>query len=427
MSLKINTLDITSGNYALNELRFDDSPPIQFSELPFASDDGAKFISSRYTPKSISLRGRISGTSQANLETNIDTFKETLLKDTNINLNSSYAGGFRQWVGNVSQLSITRDNFNVTYALYDIAFQASDPFGYDVSSIDADPAYAELYSFDNFGGNQLTHTFTCEGTAPPLVRWRYLLDTISGQIEKLVFKSKTTGMQMELNNAFSVGDEVVINPDDKTVTLNAFDIDYEGVFPEFKIGGNEFQWNIYGNQSFGYQSIIEDQSQTTAISRMYILSPYGWGQTFTAGVTKTLRKISLDMSGLSPFTAKDVVMKLWSTSGALPDTLLETSTVHLDSLPISSWINFSFNTSQTSGLVYAFTIEPSWSTLDTLIWEDNHNNLYSGGQMISKTRSGIWYPQSGFDLTFKTYYETVAGGVFEHSSDIKLDYKKRYL
>ena len=118
MNIQLNSFAFT-GNYQIEGLVIDESTPQSLNLLTLAKEDGAKLISSNFQPKEITIRGRIAGTSVSNLETNIDTFKRSTMI-TGGNLDLDYAGGFRRFTVDCSQCIVTRQNFNITYAPFEL-------------------------------------------------------------------------------------------------------------------------------------------------------------------------------------------------------------------------------------------------------------------------------------------------------------------
>lgn len=436
MQIKLNGLNLNSGNYIVQELQIDEAPPITTSQLDFASFDGAKFTDTRFNPKTLRLSGRITGTTQQQTEANIDNFKKTLLTDPNINLNFSYGAGFRQYVGNVTALSVTREKYQVNYALFDVSFEASDPpFAYEVSSIDAvTPTIVELYSADNWVGNQRSGTFTASGTAQPLVRWRYVLDSVSGTIQQLVFKSITTGKQMELNNSFTAGDVVIIDPESLTVTLNSQPQDYEGVFPEFKLGANEFQWNVYGYVT----GVIIDQQQNTFNSNINtngVRNNYV-SQGFKVSTTRIIQAAEVTLRKLSTVqTVGDMTLRIETDNAGVPSgTILTSQEVSTELLSYDATTNTKFllpnNVTLTAGVQYHLVWNVSGPRV-LIMFNYPTGDVYTDGQTNISVNAGSTWSYTAImaqsDLAFKIYQITTSTDTFDHRSDIRLEAKKRFL
>jgi len=438
MELKLNGLNLNSGFYLTEEIVFDSSPPIEFSDFSFASEDGAKFISSRYTPKTLTIRGRITQSTVALLEHEMDFFKKTILSDPNINLNFSYAGGYRQYVGNIANLTMTRKHFQLTYVPFEITFVAGDPpFSYDISTIDSvTPTMLEAFSGDGISSNTYSHTLSFTGTAPPLAKWTYFLDAVSGTIAQIIFKSKKTGEQMEINQAMAAGDEIIIEEKDLSVKYNCTPMTYEGVFPSFKLGANELEVSIYGSSTSEQSGYILDQFNL-AVTSIYDLDyKYNIAQTFTAGVGRPLRRASLMLFkdtkwNDTPNKKLAMSVSLWSTSGGAPLAKLADSTTSFtfDDIPYNKfvWENFEFDYTMVSGTVYAIVLDYPNPVQGAYFCHSG--NVYSGGGAWGQyLKVGSWIDFAIYDLTFKTYYSlTSASTTFDHEASLKVEYEKRFL
>lgn len=435
MEIKLNGYNLNDTSVKTNEIQFDTAPPIEVHQLDIAGSDGSKFVASRYGTKIIKILGYITAASQSALETALDTFKQSILDQENIKLNISYAGGYRQFIGNVSSFIWTKRHHNITFQPFEIEFTVGDPpFAYSVSTIDSDPIYEEAFSAKDFTGNSLSHTLTFEGTAKPKAKWTYLLNTISGQTAQLVFKSKTTGKQMEINGAFTPGDQLEIDQDDYSVKLNGFDQDYEGVFPEFERGANEFEWQIYGTNSEKY-GVSLNTSQVTGV------------QETNAGQFNSNRLsqgFKLEYNGI--VDSVDIMLYVGTDTGSLyleirndlagsPGTLVQTSDViQLADLAKSySWTKFNFNTDTTlvAGTQYHIVLVPVDCAPFGIYWiRQMGGDVYANGNAQSSGDSGVSYSDIGLgedDMNFKIYTKTTLSSVFNHTSSLKVEYKRLYL
>lgn len=436
MQLKLNTLNLNTGWYSVQEIAFDSAPAIEFSDMSFAAGDGAKFITSKFTPKTITIGGRITQSTVALLEAEMDNFKKILLSNPNINLNFSFANGFRQYVGNIKDLSLTRKYFNITYVPFEITFVAGDPpFSQAIDNIDSVvPNLSEVFSADQIIGNAYTHTLSMTGTAPPLAKWTYLLDAVSGRIQQMVFKSLTTGKQMEINEAMSAGDEIIIDEESLEVTLNSIDHQYEGVFPTFNLGGNELEWQIYG-QSSDASGLYLDQTQLFYEQFTLSIGPgayFQYGvQTFVPSYTAQLGRISLLLYRPFKNSTGNIYVYIYNTSSGIPTTSLATSSTIIDvaNIPQSSWTWYDFNftgITLTSGTTYAIVIYCSGTaSYYNYIASGMTYNFYANGSVFAYKTS--WYNYADYDLTFKTYMSLSSTTPFSHESSLKIEQKKRFL
>lgn len=429
MEIKLNGYNLNDTSVKTNEIQFDTAPPIEVQQLDIAGSDGSKFVASRYGTKIIKILGYITAASQSALETALDTFKQSILDQENIELNISYAGGYRQFIGNVSSFIWTKRHHNITFQPFEIEFTVGDPpFAYSVSTIDSDPIYEEAFSAKDFTGNSLSHTLTFEGTAKPKAKWTYLLNTISGQTSQLVFKSKTTGKQMEINAAFTPGDQIEIDQEDYSVRLNNFDQDYEGVFPEFERGANEFEWQVYGIAT-GQSGVVSDQSCIISSGYTHWSGGFYVAQIIKSGLSGNLNSVEFSMKKRVPTTTNTITCSVWDLSSGTPNSILGEVTINQNTvLNDFSWIKFDFSSSGisfTSGTSYAISLY-SAQRWDVYI-KDNDKNIYSDGQVYYKYLSYPWTAfTAGYDVNFKTYID-LGSNEFNHTSSLKVEYKRLYL
>jgi len=428
MEIKLNAYNLNSSTVKTNEIQFDTAPPIEVQQLDIAGSDGSKFVASRYGTKVIKILGYITAASQSALEIALDTFKQSILDQENIELVVSYAGGYRQFIGNVSSFIWTKRHHNITFQPFEIEFTVGDPpFAYSVSTIDSDPIYEEAFSAKDFTGNSLSHTLTFEGTAKPKAKWTYLLNTISGQTAQLVFKSKTTGKQMEINGAFTPGDQLEISQEDYSVKLNGFDQDYDGVFPEFERGANELEWQVYGTGSNNSGAYIDQTNISDSSTDLIMYSRRSCGQSFQTGFNGTLYKVSVKIRWhevASKVSGQKIYCQLLDNSYST----LETSPTTIDSGELSSsyqWFDFYFNTSITSGTTYNFLLSFDYANYPAV---EIGSNKYSNGNLITYLD---WYESFQtylyYDMSFKIFLSQNLTNEFNHTSSLKIEYKRLYL
>ena len=84
------------GNYVITRITYDSSPVQELNLMKLDRKDGAKFVSSNFAPKDISISGMIKGVNREDLEKNLTLFKEHVMI-TNGNLDVDYAGAYRRY------------------------------------------------------------------------------------------------------------------------------------------------------------------------------------------------------------------------------------------------------------------------------------------------------------------------------------------
>jgi hypothetical protein len=196
------------------------------SSIPFVS----------YPQRSISVKGVLNGSSIANLDSIIDTFKNYFL-GTDKNLDIGYNGSTRRYIATAANILVDRPG-GLLYANFQVDFICSQPFGRNTATTSALSATGRTLS-----GYTDPHTFL--GTAPyqlPLIT--ITITAVTGGASFLYFGNSANGQGITITDqTFIAGDVVAIDCDLKTVTKNGVAIDFIGAFPEFAPGAQTFSYS----------------------------------------------------------------------------------------------------------------------------------------------------------------------------------------
>jgi len=298
-SITLNGYDLQSTTVKTRTISHDDGPPLELNTLEIAREDGAKLVSSSYGVKEIKLEGIIKGTSQSDLETNIDTFKKNVI-GTNLDLDISYAGSTRRYKVSTNVV-ITRDFYHLTFAPFSITCNVLDPpFGLDTG-------ITEALSVDNLTLTTETLSASFDGTAKPKPKISFSLGNPTN-LDEIQFKNLTTNTQMNIGTAWSDLDIVEIDTDQKTVKKNSQNIGFEGVFPEFELGNNDLYLSFV---PFG----ALNQEQTTYNSDADTQSSWiAEAQSFQVSLTGTYNQIELLLKKPTAFTTDEWIEQFTSTT-----------------------------------------------------------------------------------------------------------------
>jgi hypothetical protein len=189
-----------------------------------------------YPSKQITISGEINGTSIADLDTRIDTFKSYFI-GANKNLDIGYNSGTRRYTATVTDISITRPG-GLFYATFSVTFFCIYPFGLDTSqttALSAGPRSNSTYS----------DAFTVAATAP----YQLMIATITytaavgAGLRTMTFGNSATGQQITINRGFLSTDVVVIDCTASTVMINGALFDFAGGFPQFGTGAQTMTYN----------------------------------------------------------------------------------------------------------------------------------------------------------------------------------------
>lgn len=195
-----------------------------------ADADGSSIPSINYPSKKVNIAGMIKGSTQADLDSRIDTFKGYFTgKDKNLDI--TYGSSTRRYIATANTVSVVRQD-KALFATFAIEFICTNPFGLDTSTTNLWTAKSA------FSSATFTETPTIGGNAP------YQLPVITITINSLTGAGDYVQISNDNNNqelliygqGLQAGDVIIIDCAERTVTLNGTEIDYYGTFLELEPG-----------------------------------------------------------------------------------------------------------------------------------------------------------------------------------------------
>lgn len=191
-----------------------------------------------YPSKAISIKGTISGSSKTDLDSRLDAFRGYLVAQEK-NLDINFNGATRRFIATVTASDIQKSE-NGLYATFTVQFICTIPFGMDTATTTALNASGRT-------NNAYTDSYTFLGNAPvqlPIVTITLTAVSASGA-QQLFWGNNDTGQSITLTrNNWTSGDVVVIDCENRRITVNGVDVDFAGAFPEFTPGAHNM---IYGD------------------------------------------------------------------------------------------------------------------------------------------------------------------------------------
>lgn len=201
-----------------------------------ADANGSSIPSINYPSKKIIIAGSIHGSTQANLDDRIDTFKGYFnSKDKNLDI--AYGSSTRRYIATANTISVSRQQ-KALYAEFSVEFICTNPFGLDTTT-------TNLWALKSgFTSATFTEAPTIAGSAP------YQLPVITITINSLTGDGDYVQISNDNNNqelviygqGLEAADVVVIDCAERTVTLNGIEIDYYGTFLELEPGANSITY-----------------------------------------------------------------------------------------------------------------------------------------------------------------------------------------
>ncbi len=189
-----------------------------------------------YPSKAISVKGAIVGSSSADLDTRIDSFKQYFLgKDKNLDID--YNGTTRRYCATVNTISVQRQQ-KALWAEFQVEFICTLPFGKNAAATTA----------LNQSGRTLsgyTDPYTFLGTAPfqlPVITITY--SAVTDGAAYVSFGNNGNGQGITITDqTWAAADVLEIDVANRTVKKNGVEIDFLGAFPEFAPGAQTFSYS----------------------------------------------------------------------------------------------------------------------------------------------------------------------------------------
>lgn len=211
--------------------------PDQIATLYAKADaDGSSIPSTNFPSKKITIGGTIHGSTQADLDSRIDTFKGYFNgKDKNLDI--TYSSGTRRYVATKNAISIEREE-KALFATFQIEFICTNPFGLDTST-------SNLWTAKTgFTAATFTEAPTVGGNAPfqlPIIT--ITLTAITGAGDYVQISNDNNGQElMVYGQGLANGDVIVIDSVERSVTINGVEVDWYGTFLELAPGANSITY-----------------------------------------------------------------------------------------------------------------------------------------------------------------------------------------
>lgn len=202
--------------------------------VALAHANSSTLPSDDFPSKSIPVTGTVVGSSAADLDSRLDTFRG-YFNGKNKNLDIGYGGSTRRYIATVSGLSVKRST-NKKFAKFALQFVCTIPFGTNTSNTTALNGTGRTLS-------SYTDNYTFLGSAPfqlPVTTITLTAVSSTGS-QQLAWGNNDTGQVIVITSStWANGDVVVIDATNKVtpVTVNGVAVDYTGAVPEFSPGAH---------------------------------------------------------------------------------------------------------------------------------------------------------------------------------------------
>lgn len=425
----INGNDIQSSNFVLKTITHDGSPNQSVQLQKIARRDGQKLISASFEPKTITIAGTVKGSTMADLEYQLDRIKR-LCSLSNSKLDIEYAGGVRRYIVTSTSFAVTRAGFHLTFCPFSVSFECYDPaFAQNVGSLGGSRTYNDALSVENQQLQVLESTISFDGSAPPQPRTTYILD--NGQNVKEIWE-RVIGTKniIVVGTAFTSGDRVVIDSENRVVLLNGRPINYDGIFPEYQIGDQTIQ-TIISQRGTNDMTAAASQSQVDDFVKIEEDTFY-IAQGFEPGADDYHFQFEVYMRRDINTTSGSVTLRIKDLSlTAVADFV--SVTIPVTNIPIDGgWVKFGFTSVEfvednffailsTTGLNGAIYVGLAYGDLyQASLGPGNQRAAYN----YSLNKGVTWKYEPNIDLAFRLLRTASS---IPWRIDKKVDYIKRFL
>lgn len=224
---------LQNANIITDQPNNDDLTDMEMNTSMFPRNDGAALLSRYYRGRTISIRSTLLADNETELNELIDEVKKNL-RETEGNLDIKVNGVIRRIKATATNINFKREHFHLTWCPLEVTFKILEPFFYETADQTANFANISA-DFDA----EITHKWTAKSF--PVFYFFFWAGTSMSALEYA--DSMTT---FTVTHAFTNGDVLIIDWEEKTVTLNGTEIDYNGRFPEFSPGLNLFSMDFTG-------------------------------------------------------------------------------------------------------------------------------------------------------------------------------------
>ena len=245
-SITYNSHNFQDTNFRTKDIIYRNMPEKTIDLEPKPRREGFRFVNSYYNAKNIRISGTLTRDTEANLKTSIDAMKEALHTDE-ANLDIGDGGGTIRYVCSVQSIRVPEEHYHITRVPYDVVFQCQ-PLG-SATSTTVDSQTITQASADPY-----LNTINPTGSAPPLPVLKWVTDGVpSAAITQIKFENTTTSESMTVATLAldASGDYLEIDCNAMTVKVShdggtATEVDFTGVFPDFKAVSNSYEVTITG-------------------------------------------------------------------------------------------------------------------------------------------------------------------------------------
>lgn len=414
-SIKFDNTEILDTTHIPRFVKHESTPERFVNTIDLPRENGSILINTKYGMKRITLSGILTGSSEANLDAAIDTFKELFSREQK-NLDVSWNGATRRYVATCEKHDFDRDYFNLLFVPWSATFLVSAGTGEETTE-------TLLINAESFT-TTWTDVWTFAGTAAPKPRLTIAPGTTSATCLGVELKNIDNGQRIvvPVSGGLASGTNIEIDCRLKTCKVGGVLVNYYGQFPEFKIGDNNIQVNI--------GEIVDQAFDGTATGNGQLYGTAIYAQSFTVSDSDaTHHRIYAKLMRVGSPSGNMAFSIVEDDNGEPGATVIINGTFAAGSIGVSSTMEMIHNGSQ-------YTLESGkryWLVLDANTVGDASNKIWwakaTGTSAVYKRGngayySGAWIQEPSTDYMFSIRYQ---GTLLGASCNGSVNYYKQYL
>jgi hypothetical protein len=291
-SIKFDSVELVNSTYIPRFIRHESAPLRDLSLLELAREDGAILVSERYGMKIITIKGKLTASTQAALETAIDSFKE-LFSGVGKNLDIEWEGSTRRYVATCQKHIFNRDFFHLLFVPWSAEFVVPSGIGEPTS---------EITHINNasFTAASKTGNFDFNGSAKPKPRFRLKCGAAATDPKGFSLENTDNGEKIVVTRSAGFGANKYFEIDCrlKTVKYDGVEIPFYKVFPQFEPGTNGYKIQVGEvlDQEFDGGQVL-----------------YDWEEIYSVGINDRIVRQSFTVP-YKDTTYQALQLRLWKTA-----------------------------------------------------------------------------------------------------------------
>lgn len=226
--------------YNISKISFDNSHTLQSDTFNRPLSDGGSEINHFFREKTIEIQGRMRANTAEDLNKEIDRFKKAMLEN-NKYLSIKVNGQIRRAKATCinPESLFNREHYHITFLPFTLRFRVLEKFR---------EIKTQTYTFTGLTWNFLEEVYN-GGTAKTSPVFTLIVNTTTGTDTTSI---TLWGETITVSQALSDGDILVIDYDEKIVTINEADIDYTWTFGMLGTWEQNFEVTVNGTINFDF-------------------------------------------------------------------------------------------------------------------------------------------------------------------------------